>query len=100
MPNGHGGFIRFGSPVLIFVILVALYFNAELRATDWYRPALLALSAMFGWKLSLHLHMWKALEYGGAYLTEAEHRRARIRFAVGVVCYSAVAALAVWLLTA
>lgn len=100
MPNGHGGIMRFGSPALILIILLALYFNEELSATQWYRPALLALSVLFGWKLSLHLHMWRALEYGGAYLSQTEHRRARVRFAVGFVCYSAIAALLVWLLTA
>jgi len=100
MPNGHGGFMRFGSPALILVIMLAAFFNQDLSATEWYRSSLLALSVLFGWKLSLHLHMWRALEYGGAYLNEAEHRRARIRFGIGVVCYSTIGALMVWLLTA
>lgn len=100
MPNGHGGFLRFGSPGLILVVILVLFFNGDLSAAPWYRPALLGLAVMLGWKLSLHLHMWRALEYGGAYLSDTEHRRARIRFGIGVVCYSAVAALTVWLLTA
>lgn len=100
MPNGHGGYVRFGSPALILVIMLALFFNEELIAAQWYRPSLLALSVLFGWKLALHLHLWRALEYGGTYLDDAEHRRARIRFGAGVVCYSVLAALVAWLLTA
>lgn len=99
MPNGHGGIVRFGSPALIVIIMLAVFFNDTLAATPWYRPLLFSLSVLFGWKFSLHLHMWRSLEYGGALLDEEAHRRARVRFGVGVLCYSAVSAAAVWLLT-
>ena len=100
MPNGHGGIMRYGAPVIIFIIMLVVFFNEDMSATKWYRPTLLALSVLFGWKLSLHLHMWRALEYGGAYINEVELRRARIRFVTGVVCYSVITSLTAWLLTA
>jgi hypothetical protein len=99
MPNGHGGYMRFGAPLLIWVIMVVVFVSDNLSAAGWYRPLLLTLSLLLGWKLALHIHMWHTLEYGGAYVSREEHASAQKKFAVGAVCYSVVGFGAVWLLT-
>jgi hypothetical protein len=73
MPNGHGGIPRFGGPIFYAVLAaVALAFKMTAAAA--------ALAAIGGWRLSYHLHFWRADEYAGAYTDPEAYRRARLRY--------------------
>ena len=99
MPNGHGGVPRFGAPLLIAGIAVALYFNSWFALSSFFRPVLLVLAAGFGWKLAEHMHFWGVLEYGGSMVTPEEASRARLKMILGSVAYASIAGLVVLLLT-
>ncbi len=97
MPNGHGGILHFGSPIVFALMFFAAAFwpLAPDAALQWTRFAIsLALAALVGWRLAYHLHMWRTDEYGGSYLTADEYRRATRRYAWFAAVYAALTAAA------
>jgi hypothetical protein len=88
VPNGHGGIPRFGGPIL-FAVLCAIALVLQQR----YAAA--AFAALAGWKLSYHLHFWRADEYGGAYTDQEAYRRTRLRYWCLGTLYALAAAAAV-----
>ena len=80
MPNGHGGIPRYGSPVLLLLVIAYL---AALRATGggaWTGYAALLAALLLGWRLAWHLWLYDLTEYGGAYADPEEMRAARRRY--------------------
>ena len=82
MPNGHGGFVRFGSAVLLLILTAVVVLRRLKSGDSWALYASFALAGLAAERLAWHLQMWEATEYGGAYLTAAEKSRARMRYAL------------------
>jgi hypothetical protein len=80
LPNGHGGVPRFASPtLLLFVLGVLLWFRFAQDARWTLYPALVG-AALFSWRLAWHMHLYAALEYGGAYTPQEIIDAARRRY--------------------
>ena len=83
-----------GGPILfalLFVIILFLPVDPQ-SALGRGLPLLgLLVAAVFGCKLSYHLHMRSADNYGGAYTDPEFYRRAKIRYAVMCVVYAIIA---------
>ena len=99
MPNGHGGVPRFGSPV---ILLLLLGWDLARRPTfgfawAWMLPY--ALAALLGWRLAWHIHMWDATEYGGAMTSTDKMSAAERRYLLGTLLYApaAVGLVYLWL---
>jgi len=94
MPNGHGGYPWMGGPILLaigFLILLFLPLASD-SAFARARPMLgLVVAGVFGCRLAYHLHMRRADAYGGGYTDPDAYRRARRRYALACVGYSAAA---------
>ena len=95
MPNGHGGSFRFGSALMLLVILGLLYAYFRKDGWAWLAYPGYILAAALGWRFAHSLHLWKVTEYDGAYTTGEAWTRAFVKYLVGSVVY-AVAAMAVW----
>ena len=92
MPNGHGGYLFLGGPVL-FGILFAVFAALPLRERmGWGWVAIcLAFAALAGWRLAYHRHMRHADAYDGAYTSPDEHRRAARRYCTASAIYAVIA---------
>ncbi len=90
MPNGHGGVPHYGAPVFLLILWVAVLLNQHREPRDWLLAAACALAVLFGWRLSWHIHMWDAEEYGGAYLSAEDIRLARRRHLAGSLVYAGI----------
>ena len=97
MPNGHGGVPRFGAPVLLAVLFLAVHGARPGEAGMLFDVLEVALVLAFAWRLAWHLFMWQASEYDGAYVSEAESRRAVFMTSLFTVLF-AVAGMAAWYL--
>ena len=95
MPNGHGGVPRFGSAVMMLVILLLVYAYYRKEGWDWLAYAGYLLAAAFGWRLAHGLHLWKVTEYDGAYTSDDSLNLAIGMYLGGSVLY-AVLAMAAW----
>ncbi len=95
MPNGHGGYIRFGSPALLLIVLVLAYFQQQRDEWHWIAYVGYVLVAIFGWRLAVHLHMWQAIEFGGGYTSGGKLTYEGIKVLIGTIAYSAIGVL-VW----
>lgn len=91
MPNGHGGVPHYGAPLYLLILWIAVLLNHRHEPRDWVLAVACILAALFGWRLSWHLHMWDAEEYGGAYFTEEGVRLARRKHLAGSLVYAALA---------
>ena len=67
MPNGHGGVPIFISPVLLLLTLFVLLWFRIAESAQWSLYLALFAGALFAWRLAWHLHLYGAMEYGGAY---------------------------------
>jgi hypothetical protein len=67
VPNGHGGVPRFFSPVLLLLALLVLLWFRIAQSAQWSLYPALFTGALFAWRLAWHLHLYGAMEYGGAY---------------------------------
>ena len=95
MPNGHGGNFRFGSALMLLVLLGLLYVYLRKEGWPWLAWAGYPLAAALGWRFAHSLHLWKVTEYDGAYTSEEAIDRAVNRYLIGSVVYAAVA-IAAW----
>lgn len=79
MPNGHGGTPRFGAPLALALATGGLVWWR--LATGAALPFMLALvvGAWLAQSLAWHLTMWRAMEYGGAYTSAEEFKKANRR---------------------
>lgn len=82
MPNGHGGFVRFFSPIVFLLFLAGVLARRFQHGDPWTLPAAFVLAALTAERLAWHLHLWGASEYGGAYASPAAISRARLRYAL------------------
>ena len=99
MPNGHGGYFRFGSALLLLVLLgiaYGFYLKSGSRAIAW---AGYPLAAALGWRFAFGLHMWKVTEYGGAYTNDDDWTKAFVKYIAGSVVYALAAAAGWYFLT-
>jgi len=95
MPNGHGGNVRFGSALMLLVLLLIVYVLSRKEGLAWVAYGGYVVAAAFGWRFAHGLHLWKVTEYDGAYTSEEAIDRAVNRYLLGSVVY-AVAAIAAW----
>lgn len=95
MPNGHGGVPRFGSTLLLLVVLMLVYAYSRKDGMDWLAYGGYLLAAALGWRIAHGLHLWKVTEYDGAYTTDDAINLALGKYLAGSVVY-AVAAMAAW----
>ena len=97
MPNGHGGNFRFGSALMLLVILGLVYVYFRKEGWAWLAYGGYILAAALGWRFAHGLHVWKVTEYDGAYSSEEAISLAVNKYLVGTVAY-AVVAMVVWYL--
>ncbi len=97
MPNGHGGNFRFGSALMLLVLLLFVYNFSRKEDLAWVAYGGYLLAAAFGWRFAHGLHLWKVTEYDGAYSSEEAISLAVNKYLVGTVAY-AVVAMVVWYL--
>lgn len=82
MPNGHGGFVRFFSPIVLLLFLAGVLARRFKHGDAWTLPTAYVLAAMVAERLAWHLHMWNASEYGGGYTSAGEAFRAWLRYGI------------------
>ena len=82
MPNGHGGFVRFFSPVVLLLFLAGILARRFKHDDVWTLPLAFILAGLAGERLAWHLQMWGISEYSGAYASPAEISSARLRYAL------------------
>lgn len=87
MPNGHGGIPKYGSPVLLSIILALLVWLRITRQTLWPLLAAYPTVIFLGWRLAWHIHMYDAAEYGGAYTPKEEMDSAGRKYRIGTLVY-------------
>lgn len=95
MPNGHGGNFRFGSALLLLIVVGTLYVYYLKSGSSSLALAGYPLAAALGWRFAYGLHMWRAAEYGGAYTTNDAWATAMMKYIAGSVAY-ALASMAGW----
>jgi len=95
MPNGHGGNVRFGSALMLLVLLLIVYVLSRKEGLAWVAYGGYVVAAAFGWRFAHGLHLWKVTEYDGAYSSEESIESAVWKYFVGSAVY-AVVAMAVW----
>jgi hypothetical protein len=79
VPNGHGGVPRFGSPILLLLVLSGLFWLRSARDVEWTLYPALFGAALLAWRLAWHTHLYGVLAYGGAYTPYEVLRAARKR---------------------
>jgi hypothetical protein len=94
MPNGHGGYFRFGSALLLVILGLLLAYSRK-EGWAWLAYAGYPLAAALGWRFAHSLHLWKVTEYDGAYTTAEAWTRAFVKYLVGSVAYG-LAAVTAW----
>ena len=92
MPNGHGGAPRFGAPLLLLLGLGVVLVRRMTFGLTWGWLVPYFLAALLGWRLAFHVHMWDAMEYGGAMTPPAAMARAGRRYLLGTIAYALAAA--------
>ena len=95
MPNGHGGVPRYGSALMLLVLLLIVYNLSRKDGLAWVAYGGYVLAAALGWRFAHGLHLWKVTEYDGAYTTDEAINRAIYSYLIGSVVY-AVMAMAAW----
>ena len=99
MPNGHGGMPRYGSALMLVVVLMLVYAYSRKEGLDWLAYGGYLLAAALGWRFAHGLHLWKVTEYDGAYTTDEAINRAIYRYLLGSVVYALIAMTAWYFLT-
>lgn len=87
MPNGHGGIPKYGSPVVLFIVLLILVWLRLARNILWPVLAAYPIVIILGWRLAWHIHMYDATEYGGAYTPKEEIESAKRKYRIGIIVY-------------
>jgi hypothetical protein len=95
MPNGHGGYVRFLSVIILLVMLAAMLALYRKAGNSWMLYAGYGLAALLGERFAHHLHRWKTEEYDGGYYSDSEKTRVRTVYLAGAILYAA-AAVAAW----
>jgi hypothetical protein len=95
MPNGHGGVSRYGSALMLVVVLLLVYAYSRKEGLEWIAYAGYVLAPAFGWRFAHGLHLWKVTEYDGAYSSGEAINSAVWKYLVGSVAYG-LAAMAAW----
>ena len=95
MPNGHGGYVRFLSVVVLLLFLAGVFAAHHKTGEAWLLYAGYALSALLGERFAHHLHRWNSEEYDGAYYSDAEKAGVRKTYIVAAILY-VIGALAAW----
>ena len=100
MPNGHGGVVRFLTPVIGLIFLAALASLRFNQGREWTLYPAVVIGAITAWRFSWHLHLYPLMEYGGAYASEEQLTAARRLHAVtGVVLVTVAVAGVAWIWT-
>lgn len=87
MPNGHGGYVRFFSVIVIVLATTGLLVYVRKTGVEWAVYAGYVLAVLLGERFAHHLHRWKIEEYDGAYATDEEKAAARKTYIVGAIIY-------------
>lgn len=80
MPNGHGGIPKYGSPILLLIGYVILAWHYLAKDHTWAIYVAYLVSILFGWRLSYHMHMYDAMEYGGAFSSEEKLKVSTVKY--------------------
>ena len=83
-----------GGPLLLLaaiVVLILLPTDVASSHGTAREIAVLVLAGVFGCRIAYHLHMRKADAYEGANTDPDTYRRARMRYWIACVAYSAIA---------
>jgi YD repeat-containing protein len=99
MPNGHGGYVRYFSVVVLLIVAAGLLVYARKTDEAWAVYGGYALGALIGERLAHHLHRWKYDEYGGAYYSEETHAAVRKLYIVCAILYAIGGVVAWYFLT-
>ena len=99
MPNGHGGYVRFFSVIVLVIIAGILLAYARKSGTEWAIYAGYGVSILIGERLAHHIHRWHTDWYGGGYHSDEEKAAARKMYIIGAVIYVLGAVIAWNLLT-
>jgi hypothetical protein len=95
MPNGHGANPRFLGFILLLIVAAALLAQVKKGAPEWAAYPGYLLVAWAAERFAWHLHLWKAMEYDGAYTSGEKMWQARKKYWAGAVIY-ALAGATVW----
>lgn len=95
MPNGHGGYVRFLSVAALLLLLGGVFAGYLKSPEPWLLYAGYAVAALLGERFAHNLHMWKAEEYDGVYLSDDEKIGARKTYIVAAVIY-VIGAVVAW----
>jgi hypothetical protein len=77
MPNGHGGIPRWGSPLLLLVLLSILIWVRLSEQAVWTVYVAYPLAALLAWRFAWHLCLYDVMEYGGGYTSPDKLQKAR-----------------------
>ncbi len=87
MPNGHGGYVRFFSVVVLLFFAAGLLAYIKNGGAEWAVYAGYGLAVLIGERFAHNLHRWGAEEYGGAYASDEENAAAQKTYIVGAIIY-------------
>ena len=95
MPNGHGGIPRFGSPILLSIGVIVLLWLRISGEAQWTTHVAYVATGLLAWRLAWHLHLYGALEYGGANTPPEQLRAAKQRYRLTALVLIPLALLSV-----
>lgn len=100
MPNGHSGIPRFGSVVLIAMVIALLIWWE--RSTSYILPRVIVYigAGIFGWRLAFHLTMWNVTEYNGNYASGNQKKEAKRKYIVTTIVLIPITVFIIYFLTA
>lgn len=96
MPNGHGGIPKYGSPILLVVLLGGWILVVD-KENPWYMFRFV-LAAVLGWRLAWHIFMYDLMEYGGHYQDKNIINKARTKYSVAAIIFIILICTAVYYL--
>ena len=88
MPNGHGGIPRYGSSALLLILTVAAALLQVKLGISELIYLIYLMAVLFSWRLSSHLFMWHATDYGGATSSGHEIESARKKYLAATIGFS------------
>jgi len=87
MPNGHGGYVRFFSVIVLLLFAGGLLVYIRNGAAGWAVYPGYGLAVLIGERFAHHLHLWHIDEYDGACSSDKEKAGARKTYIVGAIIY-------------
>jgi|Deesub1362A_J573_1020465.scaffolds.fasta_scaffold00005_72 hypothetical protein len=90
MPNGHGGIPKYGSPALLFVLYLLLFFLYAVKDFKWAIYATYPVVILLGERLAHHIYLYDVTSYSGACATDEMKRKGdfnyrRARYSIIIV---------------